>query len=144
MRTVTMMLAGGMFAAMSIGAAHGQFAEELHKTKYGRYSPAKEARLRAAQARTSTVSSKEAVQELAPACCRLHLQRPAAKPSVNSIFLSRYFRMKYGRDLPEEARARAAKEELAAHSHKCLELGQCKTMLAEANANAPCEHACCQ
>ncbi len=56
MKTTMVLLTGALFASMMM-AADGQLAEERHKGKYGRYTPAKEAAMKAAQPVISRAAS---------------------------------------------------------------------------------------
>jgi len=52
-RLVAISLAGAMFAAAGLAQSSNPWVEQWLKTKIGRYSPAEEARLRAAKANKS-------------------------------------------------------------------------------------------
>lgn len=158
MRTTMIPIVGMIFTAMTMMAADGPSQEERYRAKYGRYTPAYEARMAAKP-------SAPIVAEAIPACCRsLHASqlRPTLAEEGN--------RVKYGRYSPAgEALARVAMADTETHGRACLGLDQCaKAAITSDEARSlaksgrafgrkvapiafaaarhfdPCEHACCQ
>lgn len=124
MKTTMVLLAGALFASMTMMAADGQLAEERYKGKYGRYTPAKEAAMKAAQP----------VGARAAACCELMAERGRVALSNNE----ERFHAKFGRYSPaREAQMKVERTILAAHSRKCTAMPQCLEMPAMVEQTAP-------
>ena len=119
MKTARVFLTGVVFAVAAFAASNDQFAEERYRMKYGRYTPAEEARRKAVAA-----EKNDAVEYVGQACCR-HMPHDTAlamKPSANDA----WFRAKFGRNTPAyEAGKKAVEVQVAAHVAKCAELGRC-------------------
>ncbi|MEO7652309.1 MAG: hypothetical protein ABIZ80_17730 [Bryobacteraceae bacterium] len=124
MKTATVLFAGVMIASMALGQAGDPFAEERYHRKYGRYTPAEEARRKAAKDETKYVGQ---------ACCRnMAHEALAGQVAMTSSGTEAYFRAKYGRAAPAaQARQKATDEQTATHIGKCAELGRCALVAAE-------------
>ena len=170
MKTTMVLFIATMFASLKM-AAGVPYQEQYHRAKYGRYTPAYEARLNAEAAAKTPIAMESAI----PDCCRsLH----RANGGGNPFLTEERNRVKYGRYSPaKEARAQAARVELAAHGRACRVLDNCPpptdtlpavaavtdgdarqlakygrvfsakkapVAVSEAPQSKPCEHACCQ
>ena len=123
MKTTMVLLAGALFASAMM-AADGQLAEERYKGKYGRYTPTKEAAMKAAQP----------VVLRAAACCELIAERGRLALSNNE----ERFHAKFGRySTAREAQMKVERETLAANSRKCTTMPQCLEMPAIVEQTAP-------
>jgi hypothetical protein len=114
MKTFVVILAGALF--VSTAFASDPYAEERFKAKYGRYTPAEEARREAlkkpAKAQSAALEAEVAMCEM-PGCCK---PGAAAKSEVSAgdAHIDALFRAKFGRPSPvEEARIAEAKREPA-------------------------------
>lgn len=119
MKTPRFFLTGVVFAIAASAASNDQLAEERYRMKYGRYTPAEEARREAVAA-----GRKDTVEYVGQACCRHmpHDTALAVKPSANEA----WFRAKFGRNTPAYAAGKKAVEvQVAAHVAKCAEVGRC-------------------
>ena len=118
MRTTMILVTGALFSLAAFGA--DSFTAKRYRAKYGRSTPAEEAR------------ENTAVQREAPACCRTR------NDSFNNArplrtFAEMFFHAKYGRNTAAaEARENLAAEETAKHVHACTQLGKCILMQAHA------------
>ena len=114
----TIILLTGIVVGATAFAATDAMAEERYRIKYGRYTPAEEAR---------RATRTEVSQDTAGACCRTH-------PSIAAVMTDApgqeaRFAAKYGRLTPQaEARKRRSDAGLAAHVKECVEIGQCSRM----------------
>ena len=127
MKTRMMILTGAMLSFTAFAWQGDPMAEERYKLKYGRYTPAEEARQKALK----EARGKAADESDVSACCRK--MNAALKKSGRETFADERFRVKYGRSAPAtEARAATDAEVAAAHVSKCIELGKCSMMRAEA------------
>ena len=120
MKTPKVFLTGVVFAIAAFAASNDQLAEERYRMKYGRYTPAEEARLKVVAA-----ERKDAVEYVGQACCR-HMPHDnalvAREPSANEA----WFRAKFGRNTPAyEGGKKVVEAQVAAHVVKCAELGRC-------------------
>jgi hypothetical protein len=118
MKTVVILLAG----ALSLSTAFGSdpFAEERFKAKYGRYTPAEEARreaLKKAEKAAKLQKSEHAEAGMCdmPDCCKSQSKTGAkAEVSTADTHAEALFRAKYGRPSPvKEVRIAEAKREAA-------------------------------
>jgi hypothetical protein len=127
MRTTIVLLTGAMLSLTAFGS-NDPFAEERYRMKYGRYTPAEEARQKTVrEARAKTAAAVEVAM-----CCR-YMNGSHQNVAVSDTFTETHFRTKYGRSTPAaEARQRAAAEETAAHVRRCEEIGKCALMQAGA------------
>lgn len=119
MKTAKVFLSGVVFAFVAFAASSDQLAEERYRMKYGRYTPAEEARRKAVADKR-----KDAAEYVGQACCRNmpHDTALTVKPSANEA----WFRAKFGRSTPAyEAEKRAVEVQVVAHVAKCKELGRC-------------------
>jgi hypothetical protein len=118
MKKTTILLAGIMVGAAVLAETNDPMAEERYRMKYGRYTPAEEAR-RAARAGLS--------QDMTGACCRMKHGSPAtAVVAADASGQQARFLAKYGQLTPlAEARKRVLDAELAAHVNTCVQIGQC-------------------
>ena len=163
---LTMILIAAMITSLTM-AAGVPFQEQQYRAKYGRYSPAYEAKLMT----EPTAKSPLQIEEVGPDCCRnLHSAQVDLAEERN--------RVKYGRYSPrKEAQVRAMQVDLAGHVRACRVLDRCPLPTATLPAVAalsirdaqslakygrvfpaqrstvaavaarhtePCEHACCQ
>jgi hypothetical protein len=123
MRRTIVLFIGAILSLTAFGS-NDPFAEERYRMKYGRYTPAEEARQKAPgedQAKTG------AAVELAT-CCR-YMDVSLQNAGVSETFVESHFRIKYGRSTPAaEARRKAEAEERAAHVRRCEEIGKCASM----------------
>jgi hypothetical protein len=117
MKIAKVLISGVVFAALA--ASSDQSAEERYRMKYGRYTPAEEARRQRVEA-----ERKDVVEYVGETCCR-HMPQDTAlamKPSANEA----WFRAKFGRNTPAyEAGRKAADVQVAAYLARCAELGRC-------------------
>lgn len=122
MKTAMVLFAGVVIATTALAAQGDPMAEERYRMKYGRYTPAEEARQKAAKARAADVT-----EYVGQSCCRhMKHENSAEKVTPNSASSEAHFKMKYGRATPgAEARAKAAEEQVATHIRKCAELDRC-------------------
>jgi cytochrome c5 len=119
MRNTAFFLAGVMVASAVVANASDPTAEERYRIKYGRYTPAEEAR---------RAGRTQPRQHMAGDCCRSAHGAPVAMAATKNDPSSEEarFAAKYGRVPPQaEVRERRAEPELAAHHQKCIEIGQC-------------------
>lgn len=163
---LTMILIATMITSLTM-AAGVPFQEQQYRAKYGRYTPAYEAKLMT----EPTAKSPLQLEEEAADCCRnLHTAQVDLAEERN--------RVKYGRYSPrKEAQVRAVQVELAGHVRACRVLDRCPVPTARPLAVAalstrdaqslakygrvfpaqkatvavvaaghtePCEHACCK
>jgi len=172
MKTNLMVILVTMVSSMTTVAADAPLREQQYRAKYGRFTPAYEAQLKA-------VPANEPSEPSTPECC--HSLRPAPQHKVESrsaIIAEERNRVKYGRFSPaKEAQVRAAADDLANHALACRKLNQCpisadtssaagsltssdarslmkygkifgkspKAILVSASRSTePCEHPCCQ
>jgi len=106
--------------AAAVAATSDPQAEERYGMKYGRNTPAEEARREA----WAAVKTTGALHKEDPLCC--HVLHGNAALAMNDPGFRDRFQAKYGRNTPrEEARQGAAETDLAQHVGKCLELGRC-------------------
>jgi hypothetical protein len=116
MRTKAMLCAGAVLSLAAFANSTDSFTEERYRAKYGRYTPA-------AEARQKLVAKPEA-----PACCRSvsasFKNAPRWQASAEAVF-----RTKHGRNTPAgEAREKLAATERRMHLLSCAELGKCTFM----------------
>jgi hypothetical protein len=110
MKTAIVFFAGALFTSAAFGAASDSSAEQRYRIKYGRNTPAEEARQKAGNRDTMT------------GCCH-SMEGPAL---TGGTAAEERFRMKTGRHTSaEEARLSAVMELAAAHLRKCVQLGHC-------------------
>ena len=109
--------------AISMLAADGPSREEQYRAKYGRYTPAYEARLQSERAATAPIELKNSI----PDCCRtLQAGEKRANGGGNAILAEERNRVKYGRYSPaKEAAVKTEAAKIAIHGQKCRVLGQC-------------------
>ena len=130
MNAALVLFAGAISTSMGMGASKGKRSEEQCRAKYGRYTCADEARLKAAQSATTPIGVEQTVLD----CCQsLHqnklLTGAVRTAAVNAFRVEERNRVQYGRySHAKEAQLKAAREELAMHRRKCRELGQCPPM----------------
>ncbi|MFN0104673.1 MAG: hypothetical protein ACKV2U_21615 [Bryobacteraceae bacterium] len=110
MKTTMVLFVATMFASMTMATAGVPLAEEQYRAKYGRYTPAYEARLKSAPAAKTPIGTENAV----PDCCRsLQARDQRANGVGNAILTEERNRVKYGRYSPaKEAQVKAALVEL--------------------------------
>ena len=122
MKNAMVLFAGVMIATTALVAQGDPMAEERYRMKYGRYTPAEEARQKAAKERAA-----DATEYVGQSCCRhMKHENSGEKVTPNSASTEAYFKMKYGRSVPgAEAREKAAAEQVATHIRKCVELNRC-------------------
>ena len=132
MRRTIVLLTGAMLSLTAFGGSTDTSAEERYRMKYGRYTPAEEAR----QKTQREAQAKIAAAVEVATCCR-YMNASLQNAGVADTFVESHFRIKYGRSTPAaEARERAAAEETATHVRRCEELGKCTLMRADARAAA--------
>ena len=130
MRTVWILLTGAILSVAAFSAHSDPLAEERYRAKYGRYTPAAEARQEAARQLTAAMASRVE----ASVCCQ-QMKVASRNAAVTESSTDMHFRAKYGRSTPaKEARQRAVAEERAAHT---------KGRLAIAASGLLCRHECC-
>jgi hypothetical protein len=114
MKRTMIQIAVTMITSLII-SADVPFQEQQYRAKYGRYTPAYEAKLKS----EPTAKSFLQIEEVAPDCCRnLHTAQIDLAEERN--------RAKYGRYSPrKEAQVRAAQVELAGHVRACRVLERC-------------------
>ena len=117
MKAIIFLITGTLFVATAFGS--DPYAEERFKAKYGRYSPAEEARRDAAKnAQKAAAKSQEPrAAEIAmcdmPNCCKRD-KTAQAKLSTADTYPEALFRAKYGRPSPvKEVRIAEAKQKAA-------------------------------
>jgi hypothetical protein len=128
MKTAMFLFAGVMISTTALATQGDPMAEERYRMKYGRYTPAEEARQKAAKER-----SADATAYVGQSCCR-HMKHETTveRVTLNSASTEAYFKMKYGRSIPgAEAREKAAEEQVAMHIRKCAELDRCPLVAVE-------------
>lgn len=114
MKSTLILLVVTMLASFTMSAGV-PFQEQQYRAKYGRYSPAYEAKLKTEQATMAPIQIENAV----PDCCRI-LQ--AGKVD----FAEERNRVKYGRYSPaKEAEVQAAQLALLKHAQACRALESC-------------------
>lgn len=132
MKTAMVLFAGVVIASATLVGQGDPMAEERYRMKYGRYTPAEEARQKAAKEKATDVT-----EYVGQSCCR-HMKHGVSGETVtlNSTSTEAWFKMKYGRSTPgAEASQKAAEEQLAAHIRKCVELDRCP-LVAVGNATS--------
>ena len=119
MRNTAVLFAGMMVASVAFAGTNDPMAEERFRMKYGRYTPAEEAR---------SAARSEVIQDVAGACCRkMHGAATASVAASEASGPGGLLAAKVGRLTPQrEARKRKVDAELAAHVKKCVEIGQCE------------------
>jgi len=122
----TAILLGIMVASAALAGTHDPMAEERYRMKYGRYTPAEEARR----------AARPEVNHEAGACCRtMHGSSTSALVGSDASGQGARFAAKFGRIPPQaEARTRVVEADLAAHVMKCVEIGQCARVHTAATA----------
>ena len=114
MKSVVVFLAGALFVSTAI--ASDPYAEERFKAKYGRYTPAEEARRealkKAAKAQNAAPSSELAICDM-PDCCGSTKAMAKTEVSNADTYAEALFRAKFGRPSPmKETRIAEAKREV--------------------------------
>jgi hypothetical protein len=115
MRNKAIIFAGIMVASVAFAGTNDPMAEDRYRSKYGRYTPAEEAR---------KAARLEVKADAAPPCC--HPAEAMRSRTVTWSEQEARFAAKYGRPAPSVAAGdQAARNELAAHTEKCIALGHC-------------------
>ena len=121
MRPVKFLIASALCVWAAFGGTSDQLAEERHKAKYGRHTPAEEKRRELLK---KSLGREEAVS-VGQACCRSKVA------SIRPSDAEEWHRMKFGRSTPAfEAAKNAADVVLPAHGNHCTELGRCSSLVA--------------
>lgn len=121
MKTSAILLTGFVIASAAMSAPNDKMAEQRYRMKYGRPSPAEEARK----------ATRTSDNEYAPqACCRtLHASPVSTALAADRSGQEARYLVKFGRLTPlAEARKQKSELELAAHIQNCVELGKCARM----------------
>ena len=120
MKTAIVLFAGVMTASAAFAGINHEMAEERYRAKYGRNTPAEEARKRS----NITDTTKNLMQDC---CWAMHGAAASSSPVLsNGSAHEAHFRAKYGRSTPrEEMRQKAETKEIALHMKKCAAVGQC-------------------
>ena len=134
MKIFVFVIAGALFVSAAL--AVDPFAEERFKAKYGRYTPAEEARREAAKnahraaAKAQRPSATETAMCDMPNCCKRD-KTARAEVSTADTYTDALFRAKYGRPSPV----------------KGVRVAEAKQKVAEfltASAATECEGDCCE
>lgn len=122
MKTAIVLFAGVMTASAAFAGMNDAMAEERYRAKYGRNTPAEEARKEKARSNI-TDTTKNPMQDC---CWAMHGAAASSTIMFNGSAHEARFRAKYGRSTPrEEMRQKAETKRLALHIKKCAEMGQC-------------------
>lgn len=131
MKTLVVFVAGALSLATAFGS--DPYAEERFKAKYGRYTPAEEARresLKKAAKAKSTEAQGEAAMCNMPGCCESKKAATKAHISAKDTHAEAVFRAKFRRPSPMKE-ARIAEAERQANDRVL------------AAALAMCDRSCC-